>query len=46
VARDKRDYLWFMSRNKEISTKKKQWIYEKTTELGYDKDMIRFVPHK
>ena len=45
VARDKRDYLWFMSRSSELSTEKKQWIYKKTTELGYDKNLLRFVPH-
>ena len=45
VARDKRDYLWFMSRTTDLPTEKKQWIYKKTSELGYDKDMLRFVPH-
>ena len=45
VARDKRDYLWFMSRKSDLSTEKKQWIFKKTEELGYDKDMLRFVPH-
>jgi apolipoprotein D and lipocalin family protein len=34
-----------MSRSSELSTEKKQWIYEKTTELGYDKNLLRFVPH-
>jgi len=46
VARDKRDYLWFMSRKSDLSTEKKQWIFKKTEELGYDKDMLRFVPHR
>jgi apolipoprotein D and lipocalin family protein len=45
VARDKRDYLWFMSRKSDMTTEKKQWIYKKTEELGYDKTMLRFVPH-
>jgi apolipoprotein D and lipocalin family protein len=45
VARDKRDYLWFMSRKSDMTTEKKQWIYKKTEELGYDKNMLRFVPH-
>jgi apolipoprotein D and lipocalin family protein len=45
VARNKRDYLWFMSRKSDMTTEKKQWIYKKTEELGYDKNMLRFVPH-
>ena len=45
VARDKRDYLWFMSRKSDMTTEKKQWIYKKTEELGYDKNILRFVPH-
>ena len=45
VARDKRDYLWFMSRKSDMTTEKKKWIYKKTEELGYDKNMLRFVPH-
>ena len=45
VARNKRDYLWFMSRKSDMTTEKKQWIYKKTEELGYDKTMLRFVPH-
>ena len=45
VARNKRDYLWFMSRKSDMTTEKKQWIYKKTEELGYDKNILRFVPH-
>ena len=45
VARNKRDYLWFMSRKSDMTTEKKQWIYKKTEELSYDKNMLRFVPH-
>jgi apolipoprotein D and lipocalin family protein len=45
VARDKRDYLWFMSRSKKMDIQKKQWIYKKTVDLGYDKELLRFIPH-
>jgi apolipoprotein D and lipocalin family protein len=34
-----------MSRTTDLPTEKKQWIYKKTSELGYDMDMLRFVPH-
>ena len=45
IARDKRDYLWFMSRSSELSTEKKQWIYQTTTELGSYKNLLRFITH-
>jgi apolipoprotein D and lipocalin family protein len=37
--------MWFMSRKSDMTTEKKQWIYKKTEELGYDKNILRFVPH-
>ncbi len=40
IGRNKRDYLWIMSREKQISEEKLAELIEITTKLGYDPDRI------
>ena len=45
VGRTKRDYVWIMSRQADISEAKYQQLVQRVAELGYDTAKLRRVPH-
>ena len=46
VAREKRDYLWIMSRQPTLPTDELERLERKAVELGYDMSKIRRVPQE
>lgn len=46
IARRKRDYVWVMTRDWQISEERYQRLMEIVASLGYDLDEVRRVPHQ
>jgi apolipoprotein D and lipocalin family protein len=46
VARDALDYVWIMSRNKNIPDSQLVKIKRDIKEMGYDINLLRIVPHQ
>ena len=46
IARDALDYVWIMSRDKQIPEIQLVNIKRKIKEMGYDIDLLRMVPHE
>ena len=46
VTSSTKDYLWILSRNKEISRKEKEFCLKKITEWGFDPDDLIWVDHQ
>ena len=45
IAREKRDYVWIMARQPEISLIDYERLVNLVESLGYEKSKIRKVPH-
>ena len=45
VARDDRDYVWIMSRQKSIPTKELEALVKKIEKDGYDTKKMRYIEH-
>jgi len=46
IARDALDYVWIMSRNKEVDHTQLVMIKEEIKAMGYNMDLLRMVPHR
>lgn len=46
IGRSKRDYIWFMARDPQISDADYQTLLDKAAELGYDTRLIQRVPQQ
>jgi len=46
IGRNKRDYVWIMSRSSDITDQTYQMLVQKVAAEGYDVEKIRRVPHK
>ena len=45
VGRSKRDYVWIMARQADISEETYRYLVARVAELGYDTSKLRRVPH-
>jgi apolipoprotein D and lipocalin family protein len=45
IARDDRDYVWIMSRQKKIDQDTLKTLVTKIEEVGYDLKKIRWIEH-